>query len=1310
MFRPRELTPRRSPERKQRLLVEELESRLAPTAGLTAGNQQLLQAYGQLPISFEANAGQTDAQVRYLARGSGYGLFLTATGAVLSLEAPAAPPVDGQLGLSSVSVLGSPFSVPKSPPQSVSGVALAMNLVGANPAAQVTGLDQLPGTSNYFIGNDPSQWHTHIANYGQVQYQGVYPGVNLVYYGNQQQLEYDFVVAPGANPGQIQFKVLGADSISLDKQGSLVLSTALGDVLEHAPVIYQEVGGARQPVAGQFVLLGQDEVGFQVGPYHASLPLTIDPVLSYSTFLGGSRDDEGWGIAVDRAGNAYITGGAGSTDFPTTAGAFQTSQGGSAFVTKLNAAGTALIYSTYVGGSGHNLSHGWEGDASCAIAVDGSGTAYVTGYTPSTDFPTTAGAFQTTHASDGGGEDAFVTKLNATGTALLYSTYLGASGDDLGQGIAVDGSGNAYVSGFTSSTDLPTTAGAFQTNLRSTQNVFVTKLNATGTALIYGTYLGGSGDDVGYGIAVDGSGNAYVTGNTRSTDFPTTAGAFQTTFGGGYNDVFVTKLNAIGTALIYSTYLGGVSSDWGQGIAVDGSGNAYVTGYTYSSNFPTTAGAFQTNYRGSNGNAFVTKLNATGTALIYSTYLGGSGGAGAGAIAVDGSGNADVTGETGSADFPTTADAFRTSFGGHVVSVFVTKLNATGTALIYSTYLGVGGVQDGFGIAVDGSDNAYVTGSAAAITFPTTAGAFQTIHDGPGYDDAWVAKFTFVATLPATHLQVTAPASATMRVPVSFTVTALDQNNNPTTNYTGTVHFTSSDGAASLPADATLTNGTGTFNVTFNTAGRQTITASDTTNSGITGTTSTITVAPPPLTVTSFTPTPTGFTATFNEPLNPADLTMYGTGLQTVQDVTLVGKTAGPISGTLLVDPTNTSVTFKATANGLSLMNNFGSVVLPDDTYTVTLVSGTLVSGSGSNGFISALGPSLNGAANGGHANYVTTFSTNYQANATPVLSISDFARGPDAAHNIQIPNDGGHGIPITLYNAPAPSDSFPGVTDVTFTLSYNPALLTVSGAGTGDSSAAGSTFTMTGGGASGTATFSFHNASAPSGMVVLGDILAAVPNAAVNLYKAEELLQLGNIVISHGAITGAVSANGVHVNAYAGDASGNGTIDALDVALANNVAQGKDTGFAAYPLLDPAIVGDVAGDYSVDAGDVSDLAAYVANLPTAPIPAIPTGLTITPVIGVFNGSSASGSVTLMASNVTNGSSSTISQVNFYVQNPDHSLTLLGPGTNNSGAWTLTFFEGSYGLTRGTRYTFVAQAVDSSGLWSDPLSVSLTVM
>jgi hypothetical protein len=700
--------------------LDSLQHRLAPTAAPPAGNQQLEQAYGQLPINFELNAGQTDGQVRYLARGNGYALFLTSTGAVLNLQSASGVSADST---------------------SVTGVALAMNLVGGNPNASVTGLDQLPGTSNYLIGNDPSQWRTNIANYGQVAYEDVYPSVNLVYYGNQQQLEYDFVAGPGADLRSIRFTMQGADSISLDNQGNLVLSTALGNVLEEAPVVYQEVGGARQPVAGQFVLLGHNEVGFQVGKHNANLPLTIDPVLSYSTYLGGSNNDQSEAIAVDSAGDAYITGFTLSTDFPTTAGAYQTSRGYArdVFVTKLNSTGTALIYSTYLGDS--NTSRQSIGDQIPeGIAVDAAGNAYVTGQTTSTSFPTTTGAYQT---KLGGSSDAFVTKLNATGTGLIYSTYLGGSGGDTGGGIALDSSGNAYIAGSTTSTNFPTTPGAYQT---SPTTVFVAKLNATGTALVYSTYLGPGSSNFGYGIAVDSSGNAYVAGITSSSNFPTTAGAFQTIYGGGSSDLFVTKLNATGTALIYSTYLGGSGSDGnsvpgGGFIAVDGSGDAYVTGGTSSTNFPTTAGAFQTSLRGTQ-NAFVTELNVTGTALVYSTYLGGNGSDSARGIALDSFGDAYVTGSTSSTNFPTTAGAYQTTG-----TVFVTKLNALGTGLIYSTYFGGSNGDLGTGIAVDSSGNAYITGDTWSFDLPTTPGAFQTSYHGKNRassnPDAFVAKFTF---------------------------------------------------------------------------------------------------------------------------------------------------------------------------------------------------------------------------------------------------------------------------------------------------------------------------------------------------------------------------------------------------------------------------------------------------------------------------------------------------------------------------------------------------------------------------------------
>ena len=483
-------------------------------------------------------------------------------------------------------------------------------------------------------------------------------------------------------------------------------------------------------------------MAFAWPPMIASLPLILDPVLVYSTYLGGSGTFA-QSIAVDGAGSAYVTGTPGGS-FPTNAGAAQTTPGGSqdAFVTKLNSTGSALVYSTYLGGSDNDIGNG--------IAVDGAGNAYVTGYTQFPDFPTTSGAAQTTF---GGDLDAFVTKLDVTGSRLDYSTHLGGGGFDFGFNIVVDGAGSAYVTGYTRptnfpSTEFPTTAGAHQPTNAGEFDAFVTKLDASGSMLVYSTYLGGSDTETGQDIAVDGTGNAYVTGITDSTDFPTTAGAVQSTHAGGVNDVFVTKLNATGSGLVYSTYLGGSDSDLGYGIAVDGAGSAHVTGHTLSTDFPTTAGAVQTTSAGGFGDAFVTKLGATGIRLVFSTYLGGSGSAGDAGfdIALDAGGSAYVTGYTTSADFPTTAGAFQATHAGGDFDAFVTKLGVTGAGLVFSTYLGGSAFERAFGIAVDGAGSAYVTGSTRSTNFPTTAGAFQTTHSGSEVEDeAFIAK---IATLP----------------------------------------------------------------------------------------------------------------------------------------------------------------------------------------------------------------------------------------------------------------------------------------------------------------------------------------------------------------------------------------------------------------------------------------------------------------------------------------------------------------------------------------------------------------------------------
>jgi Beta-propeller repeat len=693
-------------------------------------------AYGTLPLSFEANQGQTAPQVQFLARGRGYSLFLTTEEAVLAFSQladhdtalGADTAAGGRADAASRSQRYTTRGRAPIPPQAV----VRMQLVGANATPPGVGHDALPGKSHYLIGNDPQDWRTDIAHYATVKYAGVYPGVDLFYYGHQGQLEYDFVVSAGADPRAITLAFVGASAVHLDAGGELVLSVGGGEMRQRKPVIYQEVDGVRQGIVGGYRLEGH-HVSFAVGEYDVSRPLVIDPVLIYSTYLGGNGSDSSRSIAVDKDGQAYVTGTTASSNFPTTAGAFQpTFAGADAFVTKLNCSGTALVYSTYLGGS--------DFDAGVDIAVDKDGQVYVAGGTWSRNFPTTAGAFQRTHA--GGISDAFVTKLDRSGTALVYSTYLGGRDSEASTGIAVDKDGQAYVVGVTESRNFPTAAGAFQpTYAGGSVDTFVTKLNRSGTALVYSTYLGGSSDDLGVGIAVDKDGQVYMAGGTSSSDFPTTRHAFQPAHAGGIadsSDAFVTKLNRSGTALVYSTYLGGSNSDMGNGIAVDEDGRAYVTGGTASSDFPTTRRTVQPAFAGGIFDAFVTKLNRNGTALVYSTYLGGSDREIGIDIAVDEDGRAYVTGRTESPDFPTTRRAFQPAFAGGI-DVFVTKLNRSGTALVYSTYLGGSGDDGGDGIAVDEDGQAYITGPTTSSDFPTTRRAVQPAFAG-GFEDAFVVK------------------------------------------------------------------------------------------------------------------------------------------------------------------------------------------------------------------------------------------------------------------------------------------------------------------------------------------------------------------------------------------------------------------------------------------------------------------------------------------------------------------------------------------------------------------------------------------
>jgi hypothetical protein len=710
------------------------QSAAAPTGKNAATTAQA--AYGKVSVQFEANHGQTDAQVQFITRAGGATVFLTRTAAVFLLSAPdeSAAAMDDRTAQLQAERESAPRRMH----------ALRMNIAGANETVEVEGVNKLPGIVNYFKGNDPAQWHANIPTFSRVHYSSIYPGIDLVYYGtDERQLEYDFVVKPGSDASQIALNFEGANGLEADANGDLLIETPVGALRQRKPVVYQEVDGMRREVESGYEMKSGGRVGFRLGAYDVGKPLVIDPVLAYSTYLGGGQMDSGRGIAVDAMGNAYVTGTTFSTLFPTTPGAFNPTINGSIdlFVTKLNAAGSGLIYSTFLGGDGN------AGDNGSAIAVDSLGNAYVTGVTFNASFPTTAGAFDTT---DNLGSDGFVTKLNATGSVLVYSTYLGGSLDDGGNRIAVDGAGNAYVTGDTNSEDFPTTAGAFDNTLDDGRDAFVTKLNATGSALVYSSYFGGSDSDSGHGIAVDSTGNAYVSGTTSSGDFPTTADSFDTTFNDGAStapDGFVVKLNpgsSGAVSRVYSTYLGGSAAEDASAIAVDSAGNAYVTGDTTSFDFPITTGAFATMGAGDR-DAFVSKLNAAGSFLSYSTFLGGENEELGNGIAVDAAGNAYVTGRTASpADFPTTPGAFATTSASTAMEAFATKVNAGGDDLAYSTYLGGFGNETGSAIAVDSAGNIYITGQTFSShtdppAFPTTATAFQPTYNGGA--DSFVTKF-----------------------------------------------------------------------------------------------------------------------------------------------------------------------------------------------------------------------------------------------------------------------------------------------------------------------------------------------------------------------------------------------------------------------------------------------------------------------------------------------------------------------------------------------------------------------------------------
>ncbi len=669
--------------------------------------------------------------------------------------------------------------------------SLRMALRGANSGARMEALDRLPGAVNYFLGN--KNWKTGVTGYGRIRSSHVYAGIDLVFHGEGGRLEYDFIVAPHADPNSIRLEFSGEQGLRVDAAGDLIIGTGPGQICWKRPEIYQDIDARRIPVAGSFVV-SKNEARFHVAAYDRNHQLVIDPALSYSTFLGGNRNEGVRGIAVDGSGNVYVVGNTTTMNLPTTPGVVQPNfagetssyMKGDAMLAKFSPTG-ALVYLTYLGGTAD--------DTASAVAVDAAGNAYITGCTTSTDFPTAGTPFQPHFAGSGGQAilvfgDAFVAKLDPTGSALIYSTYLGGEADDFGAAIAIDSAGNAYVAGGTRSYQFPVTSGAYQPRLagvggeplKSCCNLplldpgdaFVTKLNPTGSQLIFSTYVGGTLDDVALAIAVDATNNVYIGGYTISTNFPTTTGAYQRTFGGSeqqneffiFGDGFITKLNPSGTALVYSTYFGGYGDDNVTSLAIDAAGNAYLTGSTSTPNWQTSAGAFQPAYGGYGilpytieqlvGDAYVAKLNPTGTALLYMSYLGGNANDGGTGIAIDSAGNAYVTGFSDSTNFPVTANALQPKWAGDggqpggsyfdYGDAFLSVVNPQATALIYSSYFG-GRFDDGaMGIALDSFGAAHIGGFTISYNFPVTLNAAQKTYGGIDQFTGWAKGDAFIAT------------------------------------------------------------------------------------------------------------------------------------------------------------------------------------------------------------------------------------------------------------------------------------------------------------------------------------------------------------------------------------------------------------------------------------------------------------------------------------------------------------------------------------------------------------------------------------
>jgi hypothetical protein len=1332
--------------------------------------------YGKIPLSFEPNKGQTDASVQFLSRGSGYSLFLTQGEVVLNLERQqaAAPAQDEK---------------PAAAPREASHIdTLRMKLVGANPHAPVAATDPQAGVVSYFVGNDSKKWHTGVPTYGKVSYTQVYPGVDLVFYGNQRQLEYDFVVAPGADPSRIGWQIDGAKP-TVDAEGNLVLTAAGGPASFKRPVLYQMDGDKRIPVEGAFAVAG-DRIGFHLGSYDRAKPLIIDPVLTYASYLGSSLYTAIYGLALDSEGSIYVTGRTAGSDFPVQ-NPYQSGPAATAytaFVTKFSPDGSSLVYSTYLGGSG-----GPEGgDQGNAIALDSNNEAYVTGITWSDDFPL-ANAYQSYCApgpyhgnnanpveENGCGyySSAFITKLNSAGTALVYSTFFGGMDNSYGNAIAVDAAGRAYVAGLEdgscdySSTDtawyswplsavaytcFPTTAGAVisggeifgNSAANGTWNAFVAVFDPTGADLLYSSIFGdlngliavplGSDYHVGqtyaYGVTVDSKLNFYMVGQADGNDLPTTSGVIQPTSGpaggnpwtlGSWRG-FVTKFNPVtasgGASLAYATYLGGSSgpsyNDSANGIATDSQGYAYVTGSTQSFDFPVTTGAYQTacqRYWGNPGapcfSSFVTKLNPTATAIEWSTYLGGTPIAGgqsfANSIQLDGNGNVYIAGTNQNSGSLPWFNSIESNTTDGNSSSFVAEIDPTGSKLLFATPIDV--VAEA-GFAVDAAGNMYFGGSDNCGGDIVTPGAFQQTNKmqptncGNFASSGYVAKISAQGTATVALAPSTSPVAAGQSVTLTATVT-------PTVTYasvpTGTIEFQDGGnalGTATLNSSGVATYSTSTltpnnYSLTAVYSGDSTYpTASGTASLTVTGLTATVKVTPAVPSVTTAASlsvtvavsgsgaTPTGTVTLSGGGFNSAATTLSGgsativipanslnAGADTLTasysgDTTYSPATgtasetvSNPLTATVKVTPAATTVVSSSSLSVSVAVSGSGAT----PTGTVTLSGGGFTSaaatlaGGGATITIPAnslsVGTDTLTASYSGDTTYspaTGTASETVTNPLTPIVKVTPAASSVTTAASLSVT------VAVTGSGATPTGTvtlSGGGYTSAATTLSSGGATITIPA---NSLSVGTDTLTVS---YSGDANYASANGTASVTVTTpLAPTITVTP-AATTVVSSSSLSVKVTVTGSGATPTGTVTLSGGGYTSAATTLSGG---SATIVIPANSLSAGSDTITASY------------------SGDSNYAAATGAKAGTAPVTVSATPLAPT--------------VTVTPAATTLDSSSTLSVT----------AVLTGAGVTPTG--TVTLSGGGYSSTAGTissgSYTFAIPA-NSLSAGTDTLTVS----